>query len=1305
MYDFESLLIAFDSAASPPVSFEPLAIVLAACLSASIFFFLGLNFRRRRKVLLQQLQSSEERYRTLVSNIPGAVYRCACDEAWTMEFISDSIQEINGYPASDFIANKVRCFASTIHADDRQMVQDTVHEAVSRKEPYIIEYRVLHCDGCVRWVYEKGQGVFDESGAVKWLDGVLFDATQRKESEHALLQNHEMLEARVRLRTEELVRANENLRSEILEREKMESAHRDSEEKYKGLFNSSRDGIAVTDMEGRFLDANSAYLDMLGYSVDELRRLTYQGITPHKWHEKEARLIEEQVLQRGYSEEYAKEYIRKDGTIIAITIRAWLMRDALGNPAGFWGLVRDVTEKRKSEESLLKSQERLRRQDRALVELATSKIVGQGDLKKALSKITEAASRTLEVERSGVWLYNEDRTKIHCFDLYERSLERHSDGLELASVNFPSYFKALEKDRVISASNAQSDPRTTEFSDSYLAPLGITSLLDAPIRVEGRMVGVICHEHVGHPRSWNMEDRHFAASIADFVSLALETSQRRQAEESLRAQQNLLHDIIEGTDDRIFAKDGQGRYLLLNSAYASDFRIPAHEAIGLTDRDLCSPTEAEQIMNIDRQIIATGESKSYEQKIETVTDGEVRTYWVGKYPQFDQNNNVTGVLGIARDITERKRAEEALRQAHDELERRVQERTADLKETNRCLEKEIAERKIAEERLQSILDNTTAVIYLKNTLGQYLLINRRFEQLFHTTREHLVGKTDYDLFPKESADVFRANDRKVIETEQALELEEIAPQDDGLHTYISIKFPLRDPSGKVYALCGISTDITERKRAEETVRNLAKFPDEDPSPVLRIKNDGTILYANAASSHLLSSWNCQVGHMLPAPWYRKVTLAVDACSNQELEMTCGNRIYSMIITPITDAGYVNLYASDITRRKRAEEQLSQAQKLKAVGTLASGVAHEFGNLLTAISVHTASAKESLLEGHPAIRTLEKLEETARQARGVTSALLTFSHRDVIRKSAVNVSRNLQETIRLLRRVLPSSINIVEKISSENDLWVRADAGQLQQILMNLALNSRDAMPNGGRLIISLEVCLSSSNATEPGSDPGSGKVAVITVEDTGCGMSEKVRSRVFEPFYTTKPRGQGTGLGLSMILNIIQDLSGKIDIQSKLHQGTRVNIVLPCCLPPRQTSARQFPARQQGQGERILVIERNQHIQSIMTSTLRSHGYEVIPASGVEEAISKIRGQEQFVRLLILDLDLMDKTGLKSFDKLQGRLNEWPVILLAGTISIDLKIYGMENGYLLRKPFEMAELASTVVQCLGESKNEGDDVQ
>lgn len=123
------------------------------------------------------------------------------------------------------------------------------------------------------------------------------------------------------------------------------------------------------------------------------------------------------------------------------------------------------------------------------------------------------------------------------------------------------------------------------------------------------------------------------------------------------------------------------------------------------------------------------------------------------------------------------------------------------------------------------------------------------------------------------------------------------------------------------------------------------------------------------------------------------------------------------------------------------------------------------------------------------------------------------------------------------------------------------------------------------------------------------------------------------------------------------------------------------------------------------MIERNQHIQSIMTSTLRSHGYEVIPASGVEEAISKIRGQEQFVRLLILDLDLMDKTGLKSFDKLQGRLNEWPVILLAGTISIDLKIYGMENGYLLRKPFEMAELASTVVQCLGESKNEGDDVQ
>lgn len=1558
MHYLESDLAGSIIGVSPSFWLEPWILGPAVGLGASFFFFLGLSFRSRRKALLKELQSSEERYRTLVSNIPGAVYRCACDANWTMEIISTPIKEICGYPASDFIDNRVRSFASIIHPDDARMVQETVMKGISQKQPYIIEYRVMHADGSVRWVYEKGQGVFDESGAVKWLDGVIFDATQRKRVEQELRQSHDLLEVRVQERTEELVRANESLRKEIHERRKAERALRESEERLSAIINNTPQ-VAVQgyDLDGRVLFWSKAAERVFGWLEEEALGKTLDQL-----------ILDENATRQFVSTLHEINesnqpfgptewcFVGKHGVEGAVYSTIFPIPKADGGKE-FICMDVDVTEQKRALEKEREAEQRLRRQDRALVELAKGEIADEGDLKKALRKITETAAHTLEVERTSIWLFDEGRSRIGCADLYERSLDRHSGGVELSCSDYPFYFNTLHEGRVIPASDAKTDPRTREFLESYLLPLGITSILDAPVRLEGQVVGIIWHEHVGKPRDWTSEDQYFAASIADFISLALETSQRKQAEKSLREQQNLLRSIIEGTDDRVFAKDCEGRYELMNSSEAKDVGKSLHEILGLTDRDLYPPEVAERIMETDRRIISTGDSQSYEQDFDTVDRG-IRTYLVTKYPRFDQNNRVIGVLGIAHDITERKqaeaerlaakqrlqhlmssspatiyscgpgpefpttfiadnvstqlgyspqqfyddpffwtkkihqkdvdrvlgelaridqgekvsyeyrflhqeghyiwlhdevtptrdqqgrvnglvgswfditdrklagrelekqraflrkvidinpnfifakdrqgrftlvnqavadlygtsveellgktdgdfnpnadqveffrrvdrevmdsqeerriteevvtdarekmhwlqtvkcpivdddgvanqvlgvatdvtdlkRAEEALRRARDGLEKRVQERTVDLEESNRRLEKEIAERKLAEEerrkseeRLQSILDNTTAVIYVKDIDGKYVLINHRFEELFHMARDHLVGKTDYDIFPREAADAFRVNDRKAIEMGQAIESEETVPQDDGIHTYISIKFPLRDPDGLIYAVCGISTDISERKRAEETVKTLAKFPDENPAPILRIAKDGKILYANAISAPLLSSWNCRVGEKLPEPWYGTVVHTLHCGTNQDLEVTCGQRVYSMIFTPIVEGGYVNLYANDITRSKLAEEQLRQAQKMEAVGTLASGIAHEFRSLLTAISIHTDSAKESLPDDHPAVRTLEKVEETARHARGVTNSLLTFSHRAVIKKLPVNLSRNLQETVRLLRRLLPTGIEIEESICSNQDLWVLADAVQLQQILMNLALNSRDAMPNGGWLCVSLRAEL----------DEATGKhhEAVLMVEDSGCGMPESVKTRVFEPFFTTKSPGQGTGLGMSLILNIVQDMSGTIDIQSRPRRGTQIIITLPCCEPPREAPEEEH--REQGfrgQGERILVIEQNQHIRSIMTSTLRSDGYEPMPVPDVQSALTIVADQQQSADLLIIDLDLLNDSDLSRLRELTKLAVELPLVLLAGTISINLAKYEMEKAFLLRKPFQMAKLASVVANCLSNLDENG----
>lgn len=198
----------------------------------------------------------------------------------------------------------------------------------------------------------------------------------------------------------------------------------------------------------------------------------------------------------------------------------------------FSNLQVEISERKLAEETLREGERRLRRQNETLMVLARHKALYDGDLNAALREFTEASARTLEVERTSVWLYNEDRSKIHCVELYEMSAERHSEGIKLAKLDYPSYFNALETERTISASDAHTDPRTKEFSESYLSPFGITSMLDAPIWVSGKMVGVACHEHVGAMRQWKMDEQNFAGSIADFISLSLEISEHKLAEKT-----------------------------------------------------------------------------------------------------------------------------------------------------------------------------------------------------------------------------------------------------------------------------------------------------------------------------------------------------------------------------------------------------------------------------------------------------------------------------------------------------------------------------------------------------------------------------------------------------------------------------------------------------------------------------------------------------------------------------------------------------------------------------------------------------
>jgi PAS domain S-box-containing protein len=397
----------------------------------------------------------------------------------------------------------------------------------------------------------------------------------------------------------------------------------------------------------------------------------------------------------------------------------------------------------------------------------------------------------------------------------------------------------------------------------------------------------------------------------------------------------------------------------------------------------------------------------------------------------------TVVIAVINDVTERQSAELALRNS--------------------------------EERIKSIIDNTTAVIYVKDVKGRYLMINRRFKELFHLNDEQILGRTDHDLFPQEAADVFTENDRRVIRSDQPLNLEEVADQDDGPHTFISVKFPLKDGSGHPYGVCGISTDITEQKRAEELLR----------------------------------------------------------ASEQRLRGVMRDQ----------------------------EQQLILSERLISFGELTASLAHEFNNPLGIVIGYAQDLLTEVDSSDPRHQSVKIIEEEARRCKKIMQDLLDFGRQappefkqmsplELVRKSVDLLGANLQKN--QIRTVIGAADGLPK-------IWV--DPQQIEQVLVNVIFNAIEAMPEGGNLTVgfSAHPPLSPSRMPEI---PGTGGEVMITVEDTGAGISTDQLSKIFLPFFTTKSK-KGMGLGLSICKSIMEAHGGKISAESPPGRGATFYLHLP----------------------------------------------------------------------------------------------------------------------------------------------------
>jgi signal transduction histidine kinase len=489
----------------------------------------------------------------------------------------------------------------------------------------------------------------------------------------------------------------------------------------------------------------------------------------------------------------------------------------------------------------------------------------------------------------------------------------------------------------------------------------------------------------------------------------------------------------------------------------------------------------------------------------------------------------------------------------------------------------------------------------------------------------------------------------------------------------------------------------ERQRAEDEITILARFPAESPSPVLRVAADGTVLYANRASRPLLESCGLGAGDTLPAAWLPLIAGALAAGAARELEREIGSQVFAFVVAPVVDAGCVYLYGTDITERKRLERQFFQAQKMEAVGRLAGGVAHDFNNLLTVINGRTHLALQRLGPGHPLAADLDEIGKAGMQATAVTRQLLAFSRRQVLAPRVLDLNAIVAELEPILRRLIGEDVELVTAL--EPGLRrIEADPTQIQQVVVNLAVNARDAMPHGGTLTLETASVVLDEAYARRRIAVRPGAYVMLAVTDSGAGMDPETQARIFEPFFTTKEQGKGTGLGLATVYGIVKQSGGFIWVYSEPGRGSTFKVYLPQQTGDAAAAERldRSPAVRRRGHETILLVEDAPMVRALAREVLERSGYVVLEAARGAEALQVSARHAGRIDLLLTDVVMPGMNGRELAERLRAERPGTRILYMSGYTEHAIVHQGVLSSGMqfFPKPFTPDALAEKVREVL-----------